>query len=159
MTTYCKYKAPDDKSYNALAAHVVTLPVTATLFPDIKTVSLPEEAQSGVDSFIEDKKLDITKTAVEVIVCLDKRLVLNDDAADATILREIAHAYRQGYDETLLANGHLEEKIAALEKELSEVKADAEVTAQSRDYHLRRVKQMKEQLRAIGTILAVIDGH
>ena len=122
MSTTYKYKANNEESYNSLAAYVVTMPVTATLFPQLQTIAIAEEASKEVGEFIDKEALDFIISIAD-IEAYDIHKLLADPTSDTSILRDIAEAlledkkasaelYKRNIDEVTKERG---EAILALE--------------------------------------------
>lgn len=90
QTASLHYKALDTTSYNSLAAYVVTLGVTVTLFPDYSTIVMDKADAETVEQFINAKglKFDIKPLAIH-----DENLgeVIDNETTDAETMRLIAY--------------------------------------------------------------------
>lgn len=90
QTASLHYKALDTTSYNSLAAYVVTLGVTVTLFPDYSTIVMDKADAETVEQFINAKglKFDIKPFAIH-----DENLgeVIDNPTTDAETMRLIAY--------------------------------------------------------------------
>ena len=80
------YKALDTTSYNSLAAYVVTLGVTVTLFPDYSTIVMDKADAETVDQFINAQGMifDIKPLAIH-------GEVIDNETTDAETMRLIAY--------------------------------------------------------------------
>lgn len=89
QTASLHYKALDTTSYNSLAAYVVTLGVTVTLFPDYSTIVMDNADAETVEQLINAKglKFDIKPLAIH-----DENLgeVIDNPTTDAETMRLIA---------------------------------------------------------------------
>lgn len=91
MSKTYKFKTSDEASYNSLAAYVVTMPVTVTLFPQSLTIAISEDASKEVGEFIDNEALKFSISVAD-IEADDINKLLDDPTSDTSILREIAKA-------------------------------------------------------------------
>lgn len=83
-----QYKALDNESYNALAAHAVNFPATVTLHPKLSTIVVCGDWHQKIRDLIHSESLSFQ---VEPIEFNDDSLekLIDSDTTDAGTLREI----------------------------------------------------------------------
>lgn len=89
QTSSVHYKALDTTSYNSLAAYVVTLGVTVTLFPEHKAIVIDKAEADVLGKFIDAKglKFDIKPLAIHNENFAE---VIDNPTTDAETMRLIA---------------------------------------------------------------------
>lgn len=155
MATTYKFKANNEESYNSLAAYAVALPVTVTLFPQFKTIAIPEEAKEEVSEFVNNEALDFIIGVAQVEVD-DINELLADPTSDPSILRDIAESFRADVKASAdLYNKNLEES-ANLSKELAEVKKDKDNYYRWWKEESNNNSRVREQVKAISVLIKSI---
>lgn len=156
MSTTYKYKASNDESYNSLAAYAVTLPVTVTLFPQLKTIAVSEDASKEVGEFIDNEALDfIIDTAQSDVDDIDTLLV--DPTSDTSILRDIAESFQADKKASAEQYLRLAQERDEILVELKNKKRDADNYSNWWREECAKNSRIHEQIEAISVLLKTMS--
>ena len=146
-----KIVTKDSKSFQDLAAFVIAgLAVTATLFPERNTITVPEEAHDSVRDWLDMEKMDAEVTPITWADDEEREAVLDNPTTDADTIREIAmQKIKEMEDHALTLASANEDLTRGLKK--SEESADIRYGMWMREEAEKC--RMQEALKAISTII------
>lgn len=151
-----KYKADDEASFISLAAYVITLPFSVSLFPKYKTISVPEEASKCIGEFINSEGLRFL-LRISDIEADEIEELLSDPVSDTFILRDIAESFQADKKgaAALLAKANSEK--AELKQQLEKAEINASRFYRDMLEAQRRYERLREQVQSITVLLNSIS--
>lgn len=149
LTAY-QYKANNEFSYKSLAAYASTIPATVTLYPNLLTIVISENAAKEVGRFIDDNGLDFHINNIEVN---DDNLndVIDSETTDADTLRQIIYRILDKKYNIMIAEHECEQD--KLTTELEAIRKDRDTYRELYIRYSQKHDRIREQIRAVGTLV------
>ena len=155
MSTILKFHADSKESYCKLAEFVSQLDVTASLFPELLTVTVNDDIRMLMAPFIDDSGINIATTVLDDDSYDPDKELYDLDSATST-LREIAEAYKA---ESKSLRDELTDQSKELDNFVDErgrMKREIEELKNLRKSDREKLHRIKERIYAIGVLLDAI---
>ena len=150
-----KIVTKDSKSFQDLAAFVIAgLAVTATLFPERNTITVPEEAHDSVRDWLDMEQIAAVVTLITWSDDEEREKVLDNPTTDAATIREI----------TIQKVCELKEEVKKLSAENETLSADLKKSQDSAsvryDMWMREEREklrLLDALNAVSTVISLVS--
>ena len=158
MSTILKFHADSKESYCKLAEFASQLDVTASLFPELLTVTVNDDVSPLIGAFIDDNGLNVDITVFDDDSYDPDKELYDLDSATST-LREIAEAYKA---ESKSLRDELTDQSKELDNFVDErgrMKREIEELKNLRKSDREKLHRVKERIYAIGILLDAISNQ